>query len=61
MRPDQEKPADPLTRTQAFEDFYLRHFDMMTRFVARRIGNPHTWAISRKQGLHHADSMLALS
>ncbi len=44
MRPDQEEPADPLTRTQAFEDFYLRHFDMMTRFVARRIANPHTVA-----------------
>ncbi|WP_433515422.1 RNA polymerase sigma factor [Nonomuraea sp. CA-143628] len=44
MRPDQEEPADPLRRTEAFEDFYLRHFDMITRFVARRTADPHTVA-----------------
>ncbi|MFG1617846.1 RNA polymerase sigma factor [Nonomuraea wenchangensis] len=44
MRPEQEEPADPLTRTQAFEDFYLRHFDLMARFVARRTADPHAVA-----------------
>ncbi|MEV4839833.1 RNA polymerase sigma factor [Nonomuraea sp. NPDC049486] len=44
MRLDQEGPADPLARTQGFEAFYLRHFDVMTRFVARRVADPHTVA-----------------
>ncbi|MER5996931.1 RNA polymerase sigma factor [Nonomuraea angiospora] len=44
MRLDQAQPADPLARTQAFEAFYLRNFDAMTRFVARRVADPHAVA-----------------
>ncbi|WP_336245646.1 RNA polymerase sigma factor [Nonomuraea sp. SYSU D8015] len=40
MRLKQVEPASPLARAQAFEAFYLRHFDAMTRFVARRTGDP---------------------
>ncbi|MEV0591760.1 RNA polymerase sigma factor [Nonomuraea cavernae] len=44
MRLNQVEPADPLARTQAFETFYLRHFDAMTRFIARRVVDPHAVA-----------------
>ncbi|MEU6714992.1 sigma factor [Nonomuraea sp. NPDC046802] len=44
VRLKQEEPADPLAPTQAFESFYLRHFEAITRFVARRVADPHAVA-----------------
>ncbi|MFI6456316.1 RNA polymerase sigma factor [Streptosporangium amethystogenes] len=38
------KPADRLTGSEGFEVFYLRHFDAMTRFIARRVVDPHAVA-----------------
>ncbi|MEW2528431.1 sigma-70 family RNA polymerase sigma factor [Streptomyces sp. NPDC047071] len=37
-------PGGGLRDPQAFEEFYRRHVDAVTRFVARRVSDPHTVA-----------------
>jgi RNA polymerase sigma factor (sigma-70 family) len=37
-------PAEAARDPQVFEEFYRRHLDGVTRFVARRVGDPHTVA-----------------
>ncbi|MCT9930469.1 RNA polymerase sigma factor [Planotetraspora sp. A-T 1434] len=49
MRPKQTSPkqtslADVVRDPEAFEAFYRRHFDDVTRFLARRVADPHTVA-----------------
>ncbi|MEZ0071711.1 RNA polymerase sigma factor [Planotetraspora sp. GP83] len=36
--------ADVVRDPEAFEAFYRRHFDAVTRFLARRVADPHTVA-----------------
>jgi RNA polymerase sigma factor (sigma-70 family) len=36
--------ADRLAGPEGFEAFYLQHFDAMTRFIARRVADPHAVA-----------------
>ncbi|WP_052424110.1 RNA polymerase sigma factor [Nonomuraea candida] len=44
MRLRQAGPSGPLAGPEAFEAFYLRHYDAMTRFLARRVIDPHAVA-----------------
>ncbi|MEU4835973.1 RNA polymerase sigma factor [Streptosporangium sp. NPDC023615] len=44
MRLRQTGPAGIARDPEAFEVFYRRHFDAVTRFLARRIPDPHTVA-----------------
>ncbi|MEV6103103.1 sigma-70 family RNA polymerase sigma factor [Streptomyces sp. NPDC051940] len=37
-------PAAAARDPELFEEFYRRHFDAVTRFVARRVADPHTVA-----------------
>ncbi|WP_328901779.1 sigma-70 family RNA polymerase sigma factor [Streptomyces sp. NBC_00441] len=39
-----EGPAAAARDPDLFEEFYRRHFDAITRFVARRVADPHTVA-----------------
>ncbi|MGW1127030.1 RNA polymerase sigma factor [Streptomyces sp. NPDC002526] len=40
----EEGPAAAARDPDLFEEFYRRHFDAITRFVARRVTDPHTVA-----------------
>ncbi|GAA3659368.1 sigma-70 family RNA polymerase sigma factor [Nonomuraea antimicrobica] len=44
MRLRQAVPTGPLAGPEAFEAFYLRHYDAVTRFLARRVIDPHAVA-----------------
>ncbi|GAA3032415.1 RNA polymerase sigma factor [Streptosporangium longisporum] len=44
MRLRQTVPASIASDPEAFEAFYRRHFDAVTRFLARRTQDPHTVA-----------------
>ena len=37
-------PAAAVRDPELFEDFYRRHYDAVTRFIARRVDDPHTVA-----------------
>ncbi|WP_086722574.1 RNA polymerase sigma factor [Streptomyces carpinensis] len=39
-----EGPAAAARDPDLFEEFYRRHFDAITRFIARRVADPHTVA-----------------
>lgn len=44
MRREHVGPAEIATDPEAFEDFYRRHVEAVTRFLARRVADPHTVA-----------------